>query len=246
LGINNATPHHSRFMSPNEERPKNVIWNIVFNVLVPSLILTKLSGEDTLGPLWSLIFALSFPIGFGGFDLIKNKKWNLFAILGLFSVLLTGGFSLMKLDGLWFAVKEASIPAAIGLFVLFTVKTKYNLVKLLIYNPTIIELDKIDKALEENSNQDKFEKLINRSTLFFVASFAVSSLLNFVLAIAILKSPAGSVEFNKELGKMTALSYPVIVVPSMAISLLALWYLFRGIKILTGLDFEEMVKNKVP
>jgi uncharacterized integral membrane protein len=43
---------------------------------------------------------------------------------------------------------------------------------------------------------------------------------------------------------MTALSFPVIAVPAMLVLMGALIYLFRGIKKLTGLRLEEIIKNK--
>jgi hypothetical protein len=42
---------------------------------------------------------------------------------------------------------------------------------------------------------------------------------------------------------MTALSYPVIVVPSMIIMIAALWYLFNRIQRLTELDLEQILKT---
>ena len=39
---------------------------------------------------------------------------------------------------------------------------------------------------------------------------------------------------------MTALSYPVIVLPCMAVTLFALWRLLAGIKRLTGLNLEAV------
>ena len=60
----------------------------------------------------------------------------------------------------------------------------------------------------------------------------------------LLKSPPGTAAFNEELGKMTALSYPVIVIPSMIIFALALFYLLRRLSKLTGLSFEEMMGQK--
>jgi hypothetical protein len=71
-------------------------------------------------------------------------------------------------------------------------------------------------------------------------SFFLSSGLNFMLAKLIVRSPSGTTTFNEELGRMTALSYPVIVLPSMAVMMIALWYLFRSIKRLTHMDLEEI------
>ena len=42
---------------------------------------------------------------------------------------------------------------------------------------------------------------------------------------------------------MTALSYPVIVVPSMLIMMAALFYLFRNIRRLTRLDLEDILRT---
>jgi hypothetical protein len=64
-----------------------------------------------------------------------------------------------------------------------------------------------------------------------------------VLAKLIVKSQPGTTAFNEELGRMTALSYPVIVVPSMIIMIATLWYLFNRIRKLTDLDLEQILKT---
>ena len=79
---------------------------------------------------------------------------------------------------------------------------------------------------------------------FLAASFLLSAVLNFGLARYLLKSPSGTPEFNAELGKMNLLSWPVIVLPSMAMTMYALWKLLRGIEALTGLDFESIFHAK--
>jgi hypothetical protein len=42
---------------------------------------------------------------------------------------------------------------------------------------------------------------------------------------------------------MTALSYPVIVIPSMLMLIAALWYIFSQIKKLTGEDLEHFLAD---
>jgi nitrogen fixation/metabolism regulation signal transduction histidine kinase len=83
-----------------------------------------------------------------------------------------------------------------------------------------------------------------KTTLVLAISFVISAILNFVLAIWILKSPAGTPEFNAELGRMTALSYPVIVLPSMIVMMVAVWMLIRGLKTLTGLQIEQILSEQ--
>ena len=96
------------------------------------------------------------------------------------------------------------------------------------------------------NNENAFDKLLISSTYVLAISFLLSAVLNFILARVILKSPSGSVEFTQELGKMTALSWPVIVIPSTIVMAYALWRLFAGIKRLTGLGMEDVFKTPPP
>ena len=71
-----------------------------------------------MGPLWGLLVALVFPIGYGIYDLIQRKKTNFLSILGFISVLCSGGLALAQVGGFWFAVKDALLPTIIGVAVL--------------------------------------------------------------------------------------------------------------------------------
>ena len=57
-------------------------------------------------------------------------------------------------------------------------------------------------------------------------------------------SEPGTTAFNEELGRMTALSFPVITVPSITILAFALYYLASGITKQTGLEFQDIFKTK--
>jgi len=71
-------------------------------------------------------------------------------------------------------------------------------------------------------------------------SFLLSAVLNYALARYLLKSPPGTEAFNAELGRMNLLSWPVIVLPYMAITMYVLWRLLSGFTQLTGLQLEEV------
>ena len=80
-------------------------------------------------------------------------------------------------------------------------------------------------------------------TYLVALSFLVSTVLNYALARIIVVSAPGTTAFNEELGRMTALSYPVIVVPSMIIVFGTLFYLIRGILKETGLGMLEIIET---
>jgi hypothetical protein len=178
------------------------------------------------------------------YDFFKNGNKNFISILGFISILLTGGIGLLELSPGIYAIKEALIPLIIGIAVIALVRTKYSVFNKLLYRPEVFEVDKIDVILQERSNGSLFQKKMYFANFFLATSFFVSAILNFVLATAIVKSPAGSVAFNDEVGRMTMLSYPVIVLPSMVILIAVFYFFIRDIKKLTGLTFEEMIAIK--
>jgi hypothetical protein len=221
-------------------KPRPMI-DLLVSIVIPSVILMKLSGDDDLGAANALIFALAFPIGWGLFELIKYRKVNFIAILGLVSVLLTGGIGLLELDVKWLAIKEAAIPAIIGLAVLISTFTPYPLIRTLLYNPMVLNVEKIENKLKEGNHEAEFDRRLMNATYFLSGTFGFSAVMNYLLAKWVVTSPAGSAAFNEELGQMTLLSYPVIAIPSTLMMMAILYYLWKTIHGMTGLALEEIM-----
>ena len=139
------------------------------------------------------------------------------------------------------AVKEASLPGIFGILVVASSKTQKPLIKTIFYNPEVIDVDRIDGIISERDEQVAFQKLFDLATLLFVVSSVFSVLMNFILARAIVTSTGGTELFNEQMGRMTWISYIVIVIPGMAISIVAMWKLYAGIMKLTDLKFEELI-----
>lgn len=241
--IPNSTP-----AAPLDARPvpaqENVLLSLGCNVVAPSLLLTFLSKEHLLGPVGGLIVALSIPLGYGVWDYVRRKKCNIFSILGLTSVLLTGALGLAKADAFWIAVKEAAIPLMIGVAIPLSLRTRQPLVRTLLYNDQVLDTARIQTALVARQNQGAFERLLGRSSYILALSFLGSALLNFYLAKWLLQAPPGTSEFNAQLGRMNFLSWPVIVIPMMGVMIYALFTLLKGVESLTGLKGEELFKQK--
>ena len=231
-------------MNTATKQNSNSMLDLLLSIILPSIILMKFSTDEYLGATLGLIIALAFPLGWGLFDLIKHRKFNGIALLGLVSILLTGGIGLLALDVKWLAIKEAAIPAIIGIAVLISVYTPYPLVKTLLYNPTVMNIKKIEEKLAQDNNRQTFDRRLMNANYLVAGSFAFSAIMNFILAKTIVKSPAGTQAFNEELGQLTLYSYPVIAVPSMLIMMGILYYLWRSIHNLTGLKLEEILASK--
>lgn len=231
-------------MSDSQPQKKTgLLGNLAFNIIIPVLILTNLSSDEYLGPAWSIVAALIFPIGFGIWDLKQTAKVNPFSVLGIVSVFLTGGISLLELPAEYIAIKEAMIPAIIGIAVLITQRTSKPLLKVFVLSEQIINWQNLNKSLANSGTSQLFEKKLAISSYIVAASFFLSAALNYILAKVILVSAPGTSEYTEELGRMTALSYPVIVIPSMLMLMAALWYIFSQIKKLTGEELEKFLAD---
>ena len=227
-------------------KPKanNTFLELIFNIIIPSLILMKLSGDEYLGTVNGLIVALAFPIGYGLYDFGKTRSLNFFSLLGFLSTLLTGGIGLFELDAKWLAIKEAAIPAVIGLVVLLSGYSRKPLLAKLILNPVIFNLNLIYDTLAEKNRTAEFKAKMHRANHLLASTFVFSATANYFLAKFIVTSPAGTVEFNEELGKMTMLSYPVIAIPSLIMLIGILVFVVKSITKLTELKFEDVVNHE--
>lgn len=224
-----------------KQQTSHLLLELAICVILPTVILKYLSGEDSLGPVYALILGLSFPLGFGLYQFYDQKKFGFIPALGFISILLTSGIGLLELDPKYIAIKEASIPLIIAIGTIISLKTPYPLVKTFIYNDKILQIDKVDSALEERNNKAPFNYALKIATYILASSFILSAILNYALAKYIVKSPAGTAAFNDELGTMNLLSYPVITIPCVIVMVYAMMYLFKQIKQLTGLELEDII-----
>jgi hypothetical protein len=235
-------------------KKENTFLNLGFNLILPILLLNK--GKQWFGgylePYFEnvavgvLLIAIAFPVGYFIYDYVTRSKYNIFSILGLVSVLLTGGIGILEIPTQWFAVKGAAIPLLLGLAVLVSLKTPYPLIRTLLYNPEIINVDKVHTALVAHKSESAFDQLLVRCTWLLAASFLLSGILNFFLARWIVVSPSGTDAFNSEVSKMMAWSWPIIAVPSMVIMMFALMKLLKGIKVMTGLELDDVLRGAEP
>lgn len=214
--------------------------NLGMNLILPVLILNK--GKDwlDLSPSIILVVALAFPLGYGIYDFATRKKFNFFSIIGFVSVLLTGGIGLMELDNRWLAIKEAAIPGIFAIVIAGSAFTRKPLVKAFMLNPELMDVDRIDKSIHTEEDRLALDKLLTRGTWYLAASFVVSAILNYVLATMIVTSAPGTDAYNAELGKLQLVSFGVIMIPSMIMLGYTGYYIFSGIKKLTGLGLEDL------
>ena len=253
-----AAPIASKAATPQE----NPFADIIINVLVPVLVLSYLSKEDDelwhVGPMWAMFVALAIPIGYGVWHYFKYRRMNVFSLVGLFSVVLTGaitiylwsgGASVRKNAALLFGIKEAVQPLVLGSLFLITHKMSKPLFNVFVYNDTIFDLSKIEAAIAERGTETEHKRLLWKATLLFFGSFLVSSVLNLGLAFYFLGdldplSADWRELYNSDVAKITGWGFVVIGVPIIVVGGCILWYLVTGLKRLTGLETEMILEAR--
>ncbi len=218
-----------------------LLVDIVVCVLIPTLILKKLSSEDLLGANWALVAALSLPLAVGIWGFIQERKISFVPALGFISILLTGGIGLLKLPKEYIAYKEALIPTFFAVATVLSSYTKHPLIRTFIYNDAFMDTDKVAAKLSELDKHQEFDRMMIRATWMLASSFVLSAVLNYALAKWIVVAESGTDAFNDQLGTMNLYSYPVIVLPCMIITMFSLFYVMKNIRLITGLDIEEVM-----
>lgn len=238
-----ATDTQTSDLTPTKPKPNTskVFVELVVCIIIPTLILKKLSGDDMAGPMGAFLLAISLPLGMAIYEFYQEKKVGLVAAIGFISILLTGSIGLLKLPKEYIAYKEALIPGVFALLALASTWTTRPLIRLFLYNEMIMDTEKVARKLAARGHTLKFEQVMKKATWILAGSFVLSSILNFVLAKIIIVSETGSAEFNSELGTMNLLSYPVIMLPCMIVTIYALFYVVRNIRQLTGLTMEDII-----
>ncbi|PIW37316.1 MAG: MFS transporter [Candidatus Kerfeldbacteria bacterium CG15_BIG_FIL_POST_REV_8_21_14_020_45_12] len=217
------------------KKSENGLVNLLVNIAIPAIVLMKFSSDDWLGPVWGLIIALIFPFSYGLYDFIVRKERNALSIIGVVSIILTGGIGLLQLDPKWIAVKEAAVPLVIAGVLLVSMKTKTPLVEVLIGQ--VINLPKIRAA----ASSELLTKKLKITSYVVVFSFIVSAILNYVVSRIIVVSEPGSAAFTAELGRLTAVSYPFIALPSTSVMIIGIIWLIASLKKDTGLSLEDLL-----
>lgn len=254
--------------SENRKYQEHPLANIMINVLIPVLALSYLSKDPEfqqaigkavkpwhIGPTKALVVALAFPIAYGAWHFIMTHKANFFSALGLVSVLLTGGLTIYLWNGdgtvkahadVLFGLKEASIPFILGIAVIGSHYTASPLLRTFLYSDSLFDIPKIESRVDETGNQKRYEAVLFQATLLFAASFFLSMLMNFGLAVYFLHDLDHTASnarelYNERVAKLTGWSFAVIGVPILVVLFLTLRRLLAQLRELTNMADDELM-----
>ena len=234
--------------TPRARPQENPFINLLVNILLPVMVLNK--GSHYVDPRIALAIALSFPILYGVQDYYRRRHKNYVSLIGIFNVMLTGSLVVMNLNGIWFAIKDASLPFVLGLLVLGSAWTKTPAARLLFCNPQFLDMTAIDHELNERGEALKFNELLKRTTIWLSLSFFISAVCNFFLAYHVfeaidpnLEMHAQTLLLNAQIARMTWMGFAIIALPLMVFSGILVYLFLKGVSRMTGIALNNLVKT---
>jgi intracellular septation protein A len=227
-----------------KEESRNSLVDLFYNIFLPAIFMTWLDDWTGCSPALALGVALLFPLSFGVMEFWKKKRCNFFSTIGFLNVLLTGGIGLWQLPKDWIAVKEAIIPIILGLFVLASLKTSRPFFQIILTQRFIFNQAIIDRTMSDERSRPILHRLVVRGTWMLFFTFLLSAVLNFVLAKYFIRSETGTASFNKEMGRLLVCGHIGIILPCMAILIMAFGYVANGICRIAGCRLVDLFDDK--
>jgi len=232
-----------------QSKPENPLLNLLINILLPVIFLNK--GAKYADPKLVLLVALALPLGYGIYDYVRCGRKNFVSLLGVFNTLLTGGLAMMEVTGIWFAVKEASLPLVLGLLVLGAAWTNSPAAKVMFCNSSVLNMNLIHERLAMMNKEGAFTKLVRQTTLWLSLSFFISAFLNFVLAWNIFSEIEPSLQplareqiLNEQIAQMTWMGFAVIAAPLMLFSGTLIYLFLKKVATLTELPLASIMREQ--
>lgn len=234
---------------PKPQQPdEHPLANLLFNVALPAIALTQIPKRGWFGeasPTWALCLALAMPLIYGIWHFNKKREVNFLSVLGFFASLLNGSFGLLELDPIWFATKELSVPALIGIGFLASHKWGQPLIRTFLWSPQIFKTDLVDEAVATQGKQAGFNRILFRASLIGCLAFIASGVASFFLALYLLEGTRPDTpEYVEGIGKVTWVSFLALGLPLVAVMGFSLWQLVKGIEGLVGLTWDDIVHGE--
>lgn len=224
------------------QRQPHPLLDLLLTVVLPSAALEYLSTPDRLGPFWALVVASLLPLGLGVYCWVTKSGLNLFSVLGLVAVIVTGGLGLLKLPAFWFGIKEIAVPVLIAIAFPLSHRWGKPIISAMLFAPHLINERALRGALDTPEKQASFEKQLFQASLGLGLSMLGSAAINFALAMYLIgnKEP-GSEAYVKAIGTLNWGGTIIIGVPLLVAMMVVMVRFMRGIQRLTGLEKEDLL-----
>lgn len=215
--------------------------NALINIAIPVLVLLTLSAPDRLGAIPALMVAIGIPAIWGVIGVVRTRKLEPSAILGILSVLATGVIAVYELNTRLFAMKEAIIPMGFAVVLLVSNTTRFPIVTLLA--DTVQRREKVLSAVEKQEKQQEYRQHLVKSGTIWASIMILSATLKFLLASWLVQAPAGTEAFNHQLAQYELWQLPTTFSLTGVLILSLVCYMGHGTAAILGLTPGDVLRG---
>ncbi|MFP4402102.1 MAG: hypothetical protein ACLFPL_02625 [Candidatus Nanoarchaeia archaeon] len=220
------------------QNPKRIFLDLIFSIIIPSFLLTRGENYIPVDPVALFLIALTFPTGYGLYDLIAKRYINIISILGFINTLLSGVVIIFSTPKWFIVFKEAAFPLLIGIFLLLYRQSVIEFMNVVLAD--IFDMNKVQTKLSKRQLQEWHSTIAQRLTY----PFFLSALLNLTITYYIIQSPVGTEAFNEEMGQLIVWGFLGIALPTMIATFIILYLAVTSLMKMTKLSFEELMLSE--
>lgn len=229
-------------MVSQRKKPIAPSVQLTIGFVIPTIILLFFSDESRLGPLWSMVLSLAFPVTLELFSFATGRKASLISFFSIIGILLIGVISLLGLSEQWLGVRRAAIYVAGALLVAFIVRFKPVWIDRAL--GAVLDMSAIRSAAREKSSVAQVERLLRRRMWLFAGLLLVIGAWSYALTLIVMTAPTGSSEFNAEYAQLRLLSLPYVSLPFLVGMVVLLVSTMGRLEKLTGIESDQLLKKK--
>lgn len=229
--------------APNKPRlriPKT-IWDLVFTLLIPILILSpnvlgdgigvaSVLGGGRSGNVRAYLLAALIPVAYVLWDILRNKNLSPVALIGGAGAIFSGALAFWEVDGFWYAIKDSARMYLTALLFLVSAATSVPLFRVFLDAASIGESSEDRAATGAVMRDPAVHRGLVAGTVAFALVDLMGGVVNSVVNYGRVTATFGTDAFNAQVAEVNA----IMRVPGMAISLvgvgLALWLVQRAVK----------------
>lgn len=213
---------------------------LVGSVVAPTVVLTF--GGGFASPAVVLVAGLLPPLAVALGSAIRAGKPSVLSAVAVASVCVTGGIGLLRLDGRWFALKELLVPAAIGALLVASASTRFAALGAVFEQ--LFDRERLGAALAANGGRGAYDDAVRAATARMGWITAASGPASAAFALWAIRSPAGTEAFTAELGWYTGWSFPLITLPTLALTVWALRGAIEAIEVAAGVPLDDLLRQR--
>lgn len=223
-------------------RTPSPLLQFVINFVLPIIVLTKFSADDQLGPIYSMLVALAFPIVFELFSIYKRNRPSYLSLIAIGGIVVTGSISLLGLSEGWLALRRSIPYFALSAAIIVSIHIKRPLFPLLLTQ--ILDMERINTAAVKHAAKTKLDKHIRYTGYFAGGLFLLIGITSYWLTRSYITAATGSTDFNQEYARLRVMSVFTTTLPLFIGCIALIMYLIMKIEKLTGITLDDLPKKK--